>query len=58
MVNIHSTPIPTKSLPEGTKVLHYLLYPGINTNRCSNGWIYVSCLCDIGRTETKVIDYD
>ena len=42
-------------LTEGTNVLCYIIAPEIKPVRCSNGYIYLPCLCDNGIIRTKGI---
>ena len=43
-----SAPIPIKSFPEGTKVLHSLTAPSIKEGDCSYAWKFVSSHCANG----------
>ena len=57
-VSLLSAPIPIKSLPEGTKVLHSLIAPSIKEGDCYDAWKFVARHCANGSSQIKGIDFD
>ena len=57
-VNFISYQIHIEFIPEITRVLHYLIYPVINTGVYSNGYFVVSLLWTNGSTQLKVTYMD
>ena len=57
-VSLISDPIPIKSLPEGTKVLHSLIAPIIKEGDCYDAWKFVAHHCANGSSQIKGIGFD
>ena len=57
-VSLLSAPIPIKSLPGGTKVLHLLIAPGIKEGDCSDSWKFVARHCANGSFHIQDIYFD
>ena len=57
-VSLLSAPIPIKSLPDGTKVLHLLIAPGIKEGNCSDSWKVFVRHCTNGSFQIQDIYFD
>ena len=57
-IRLMLAPIPIKSLPEVTKVLHSLIGPSIKEGECSGAWKCISLHCSNGSSQIKGIDFD
>ena len=53
-----SATIPIKSLPEGTKVHHSLIFPSIQEGDCSDAWKFVAHHYANGSSQIKGIGFD
>ena len=50
--------IPIKYLPDGTKLLHYLIAPGIKEGDCYDAWKFIANHCANESYQTKGIEFD